>query len=217
MKFKLILLLTIASIGFQHNALAIPKPKLPVYVGMDGKVLQRCSIAKVKALKIFKVGYASLYLEDCSAIDNNIALLPKQVSFEYYREIPGDAFAKAATNFLKKNLSAEEFSELEPTIQAFNSKYKDTVAGDRYDLSYIPNKGVSLYLNGKLLSMAENNDFAQAYFKIWFGEKPFSKRLKTNLLKWDRQVAKFTPETSENSSSTLASFKAIPHYLYYLE
>src|SRR5687767_5002755 len=113
---------------------AIPEPLLPAQVTLEQNVLNRCSIAPVKALLVFKVGYASLYTQDCAALSTDFYGSMKQLSFEYHREIPGDAFAKASANFLKKNLTPETWTGLADKIDSFNSHYKDIGPGDRYDL-----------------------------------------------------------------------------------
>ena len=56
--------------------------------------MTRCSSANVKALKVFNVGQASLFRADCAAADPLAP--PMRLAFRYNREVPGDAFAKAA-------------------------------------------------------------------------------------------------------------------------
>jgi hypothetical protein len=161
---------------------AIPGPGLPEQVTIGDAVLNRCSIAPVKALVVFKVGYASVYTQDCVSLATDFYGSMKQLSFEYHREVPGDAFAKAAANFLKKNLSPETWTALEDKIASFNSHYRDIVPGDRYDLVYAPGQGLRLLLNGELLAVETDAVFAHAYFEIWFGAQPYDKTLKSRLL-----------------------------------
>ncbi len=179
---KLRLLIMIFLVGPLSTAYALPPSALPENINIENTSLQRCSIAPVKALKFIKVGYASLYVNDCDVLTSGLESNLKQLSFEYYKAIPGDAFGKAATNFLVKNLPPEIFDQLEAKITEFNAAYKDIDKGDRYDLRRIPGKGISLYLNGELLSTETDEAFADAYFKIWFGERPFNKKLKSRLL-----------------------------------
>lgn len=167
---------------YTATAAAIPDPALPAQVTIENITLNRCSIAPVKALVVFKVGYASLYALDCSRLTEDFYDTTKQLSFEYYREIPGDAFGKAAANFLKKNLEPETWTLLEEKINNFNSHYRDVVAGDRYDMIHTPGEGLQLLLNNELLTTEADPVFAKAYFEIWFGEDPYDKTLKTRLL-----------------------------------
>jgi hypothetical protein len=167
---------------YAASASAIPEPALPAQVTIENITLNRCSIAPVKALMVFKVGYASLYATDCSALTEEFYETVKQLSFEYYREIPGDAFGKAAANFLKKNLAPETWDLLEEKISEFNSHYKDIKPGDRYDMIYTPGEGLQLLLNNELLTTEADPVFAKAYFEIWFGADPYDKTLKKRLL-----------------------------------
>lgn len=164
------------------SAHAIPEPTLPAQVTIGDTVLNRCSIAPVKALVVFKVGYASVYTQDCATLATDFYGSMKQLSFEYHREVPGDAFAKAAANFLKKNLSPETWTALQDKIASFNSHYRDIGPGDRYDLVYAPGQGLRLLLNGEVLTAETDAVFANAYFEIWFGAKPYDKTLKARLL-----------------------------------
>jgi len=170
----------IVLLGLSCGAHAIPR--LPDQIMLDNIRLQRCSSAEVKALVVFKVGFASVFMPDCAALTANFYGSIKQLSFEYEREVPGDAFAKSAANFLKKNLAPEAWTALEAKINAFNAHYKDIGPGDRYDLVYLPEQGLRLLLNDELLATESDPQLAQAYFTIWFGDKPFDKGLKSRLL-----------------------------------
>jgi hypothetical protein len=161
---------------------AIPDPRLPAQVTIGDTALNRCSIATVKALLVFKVGYASIYTQDCAALATDFYGSMKQLSFEYHRDVPGDAFAKAAANFLQKNLPPDTWTALEAKINTFNGHYRDIGPGDRYDLVYMPGEGLRLLLNGELLVAETDTVFAHAYFEIWFGEDPYDRTLKSRLL-----------------------------------
>lgn len=177
------ILVTLLSLGASSAcAAAISESQLPPHSMVENFSLQRCSSAPVKALKVFKVGYAAVYMRDCAELTSDFYGSMKQLSFEYHREIPGDAFADAAADFLKKNLSPETWAALEGKINAFNSHYKDIGPGDRYDLVHLAGRELRLLLNGELLASESDALFAQSYFTIWFGEHPFDKTLKSRLL-----------------------------------
>jgi hypothetical protein len=171
---------TILLLGLSCGAHAVPR--LPDQIMLDNIRLQRCSDAEVKALVVFKVAYASVFMPDCTALTSDFYGSIKQLSFEYQREVPGDAFTKSAANFLKKNLAPETWTALEDKINAFNAHYKDIGPGDRYDLVYLPEQGLRLLLNDELLATESDPVLAKAYFTIWFGDKPFDKSLKAKLL-----------------------------------
>ena len=142
--------------------------------------LRQCSSGKVKALKIFHVGQAALYRQDCAA-DDKLAP-PMRLAFGYNREVPGDAFAKAARKMIERNLSEDRFEKLSSRINAFNSHYRTTHDGDRYTLDYDADQSLVLSLNGEVLAREQGRDFADAYLSIWFGDDPYSDDLKAELL-----------------------------------
>ncbi len=61
---------------------------------------QQCHRSDVKALRFITVGEARLLRQDCNVDD--LLAAPMRLEFSYQREVPGDAFAKAAMNFLEK-------------------------------------------------------------------------------------------------------------------
>ncbi|MBL7251289.1 chalcone isomerase family protein [Alloalcanivorax sp. C16-2] len=146
----------------------------------DFEGLRQCSSAKVKALKVFHVGQAALYRQDCGA-DDKLAP-PLRLAFGYNREVPGDAFAKAARKMIERNLTEARFQSLSRRIDAFNRHYRTTSDGDRYTLDYDSDQSLVLRLNGEELARERGRDFADAYLSIWFGENPYSDNLKAELL-----------------------------------
>ncbi len=73
--------------------------------------MARCSSADVKALKVFNVGQASLFRADCSAADPLAP--PMRLAFGYNREVPGDAFAKAARKMIERNVQRRHLRGVE--------------------------------------------------------------------------------------------------------
>lgn len=146
----------------------------------DFDAMARCSSADVKALKVFNVGKASLFRTDCSAADPLTP--PMRLAFGYNREVPGDAFAKAARKMIERNVSDATFDTLKERIDSFNSHYRTTRDGDRYTLDYDDDQSMVLRLNGEKLAEEQGRAFAQAYFSIWFGDDPYSDDLKEELL-----------------------------------
>ena len=137
-----------------------------------------CHRSDVKALRIFTVGEATLSRLDCAG---NLLAPPLRLEFRYFRDVPGDAFAKAAMNFLRKNLDETTFDALAPRFERFNSHYQDIGDGDIYRLIY-RDQALELFLNDTPLARETGNDFASAYLQIWFGEDPYSDSLKASLL-----------------------------------
>jgi len=151
----------------------------PGYASESEQPWQVCTRSDVKALRFITVGEATLSRHDCQADD--LLSPPLRLTFRYFRDVPGDAFAKAALNFLEKNLQATEFDRYQSRFQAFNSHYQDISDGDAYSLTYRED-GLTLALNNQLLASEAGTSFASYYLRIWFGETPYSQSLKENLL-----------------------------------
>ncbi len=72
---------------------------------------------------------------------------------------------------------------LQDRISAFNALFKEKARkGDRYDLVYLPEAGVTLYINEKSTGTVPGLDFKKALFGIWLGEKPADSGLKAGML-----------------------------------
>lgn len=143
--------------------------------------LTQCAEAPVQALRFIEVATASLWRDNCN---NSTAALsaPLLLEFTYHRKVPGDAFNRSANAMFERNVTDSTLVTLKKRVQAFNSHYRDTVDGDLYQLRYLNDGTLELLLNNKLLAREKGHDFAQAYLQIWFGPKPYSERLKQQLL-----------------------------------
>ncbi|MEQ3722833.1 chalcone isomerase family protein [Alcanivorax sp.] len=151
----------------------------PGYASDSDPSWQVCTRSDVKALRFITVGEATLSRHDCQT--NDIQTPPLRLTFRYFRDVPGDAFAKAALNFLEKNLEPTEFDQYQARFRQFNSHYQDISDGDAYTLTYRAD-GLTLALNDQPLANETGATFARYYLRIWFGETPYSRSLKENLL-----------------------------------
>lgn len=172
-----IAVLSVFNVGYSFSA---ENNRLPKVLVSQEKTLNRCSIGQLKAYRIFHVGYAALYLNDCKNSGDIFSNSNIILRFAYDREIPANAFSEAANEYLKINLG-EQFQQWRQSLGNFNNAYRDIKDGDYYDLEYNPQNGLKLQLNGRLLSQISDPEIGLAYFTIWFGEQPFSKKLKTAL------------------------------------
>lgn len=140
-----------------------------------------CSRAPVVALTFFTVGEVSLARPDCS-LQAQWSQPPLQLTFAYQHAVPGDAFARSSLAMIQRNIDPATFARLEPRLRAFNSVYRDIDAGDAYRLRYLEGDRVELWLNDTLLTREQGKDFALAYLSIWFGQDPYSEKMKRLLL-----------------------------------
>jgi hypothetical protein len=68
-------------------------------------------------------------------------------------------------------------------VEFFRALYQDVKPEDRYAITYQPDHGTELSLNGTVLGVIEGADFARALFSIWLGPEPVSKSLKSVLVR----------------------------------
>jgi hypothetical protein len=151
-----------------------------VRIGQDTLTLR--GVGLVRELFFIKVVMAALYVQDGTPVDRVFADVGKRVEMRSFRAIPADAFIKEAEIALAENVPAATIERLRPRLDQLHQAYEDLKPGDRYALTYLPNSGTSLELNGRPRRSIEGADFAAAYFQIWLGGKPIHKKLKEQLL-----------------------------------
>lgn len=166
----------------QGHAAEIEGVEFSDSVTVDDTTLELTSLAKLYYRVIFTGAVAGLYLPNNAALDSILDDTPKRLEFVYFGSLDAGDFVKAANDTLADNLDDDKLNALRPKIDAFNELYVDIAKNDRYAITYIPGQGLQLDLNGDVLGQVEGNDFANAYFRIWFGKQPFNKHLKTALL-----------------------------------
>lgn len=108
--------------------------------------------------------------------------IPKSLILHYHRPVKKEWILKASHNRLKKNLG-NNISAFEERLKTLDAAYQSVKKNDRYELRYEPSVGTSLFLNDKLQVSIPGEDFQQAYFGIWFSEKPLNKKFRDKLLK----------------------------------
>ena len=100
----------------------------------------------------------------------------------YFRDIPAEGFVKSSQDHLQSTLPAERLAVLQPQLDDLYGLFRDVGAGDRYALTYQPDIGTTLSLNGEPLGTIAGSDFARAYFGIWLGDEPLRKKFRDRLL-----------------------------------
>jgi hypothetical protein len=80
-------------------------------------------------------------------------------------------------------VDAPTLIRLRPRLDQLNALYRDVEPGDRYSLTYVPDWGTELALNGVPLGRIPGADLAAAVFAIWLGDQPMDEPLKRRLLK----------------------------------
>lgn len=140
--------------------------------------LKLCNTSDINIVFVFDVGRAELYLPDCTVLDYSEFML----AITYNRPFTAEEFITSSDELISRNNSVEAYEKIKDELNQFNSQYQGVEQGDEYRISHTNVNGLSLHKNGLLISSSDNKDLAMAYFKVWFGEKPFHKKMKKNLL-----------------------------------
>lgn len=142
-----------------------------------------CSELELRVAGLFRVGTARLYLDDCQEARKYIlAPVPKQFSLQLARAFSGQDLSETAYDLLRRNLDLTDNEPLPESLACLAKAYVDGEPGDRFDVTYRPEKGLALRLNGDLLQFCEDTSHAEQYFSIWFGNEPFHRRMRETLL-----------------------------------
>lgn len=149
-------------------------------VKLGDQSLNKCSESKLEKY-FYDLGRVALYREDCES-DAALTDSPVYVEFAYTRAFEGEDFAESARKLIKRNISEQAFNNIQNDLETFNSAYESIKDGDHYAIAYSKATGLTLFLNDEQLASNDNQELAQHYFTIWFGDKPFSDKLKKNLL-----------------------------------
>jgi hypothetical protein len=145
--------------------------------------LQLHGTGLLKVMVFIKAYAGALYLPESVPSDRVLQPVPKQLILEYFHPIKGEDFAKATQKKIADNVSADQVNGLQSRIDDLSALYRDVKPGDRYALTYIPDKGTTLSLNGKSLGSIPGDDFARAVFAIWLGDNPIDQKFRDQLLK----------------------------------
>lgn len=105
-----------------------------------------------------------------------------RLEFKYHRPFSAKQVADGGNALLEKNVTPDEWKALQPSLERLNRAYVSVQPGDRYTLTHVPGRGLTLRLNGKPLVTVEGDDFGSKYLRIWLGKEPIHKGLRDRLL-----------------------------------
>lgn len=142
----------------------------------------------LRAVFIIKGYAAGLYLGEKASTWPQVSALagPKRVQLRMLRSAGPDDFNKALVAGIRKNASeaelaalSERIAQLERTISTIGS----TIKGDVINLDYVPQRGMTLSVNGQQKGgEIAGADFFNAVLGIFVGDHPIDARLKSGLL-----------------------------------
>ena len=144
--------------------------------------------AGIRTRAIFKVYAAGLYLTEKRATASEAIQQagPKRVSMTLMREITAQQLTDALEEGVRDNHTVAELERLKPRM----AKLVEIMAGIGaaktgmvVALDYLPEGGTRVLVNGTARGESiAGEDFYRALLRIWLGESPVDKSLKSGLL-----------------------------------
>ncbi len=139
----------------------------------------------IREATVFKVDVyvAGLYLEKRGTDGPEIARSEqvKVMALTLVRDVESGEMNEAIEGGFKKN-AGERFKSLVARIEKFKKAMPDLHEKDVLELTYAPQQGLSVKVNGKVRAQIEGADFASTLFLIWLGPNPPNPGLKRGLL-----------------------------------
>ena len=150
--------------------------------GKDKLILNGAGLRKKFIIKVYAGG---LYLlqknNDPKKIVDADAPMAIRMQFIYDGVSNKDLVDTWNEGFAKA--TGGNISPIKAEIDSFNGYFiEEAKKNDIYDIIYIPETGVHLYIKGALMGIIKGHAFKKALFSIWLGEKPADKNLKKGML-----------------------------------
>jgi hypothetical protein len=159
------------------------EPDFPARITVEDRPFEQLGAYRYIYRFFFPLYEASLYTSPGgTSSDVLTAQAPFHLTFRYLRDIEKPIILKAAAKMLEKNLSPAEQDQIVERVADLNDAYTGVEEGDTSSLTYVPESGTTLRINGKSRITVPGQDFARLYFKIWLGPKPLSENLRDHLL-----------------------------------
>jgi hypothetical protein len=158
--------------------------QIPDSVEVSGKklVLNGAGLRKKFFAKVYAAG---LYLPEPTSDANRVIELnePKRILMQFiYDEVRAVKITRGWTEGFKNNSSADQMKALQSRLDDFNALFVDMQKGDRVVIDYVPGLGTRVEIKGKARGIIPGEDFMQALFRVWLGDRPADKGLKKGLL-----------------------------------
>ena len=141
--------------------------------------------AGIRSKLFVKVYVGALYVGKTSNSPAAILAAPGAKSMQMtmlYKEVEARKITQGWDDGFEANLTDAELKALEDRLKKFNALFPTLHKGDTVRMDYSPDTGTRLSINDKQLGRIEGTDFFDALLKVWIGEHPADKNLKTGLL-----------------------------------
>lgn len=163
------------------RSLCLTKPSAPGSEVMGKESMVQLGSA-LKRFLMFRVVAVDLYVAKGYKAEDVLDDIPKRIEVNYFVDIPKHELHRATLSGIEKNLAKKQLIDLMPKIQQINSYYPSVQPGDQIAVTYLPQVGSKVEVNGQLKGIIAGEDFARAFFSIWVGQNPVDERAKRQLL-----------------------------------
>lgn len=136
----------------------------------------------VKTVAFIKAFAAAFYREPGADLDR----AAKKIVVEYFVRIPAAKLTRFTIDSMRDNVSPRRMEELSDDILRMGQLFVDLEPGDQFALAYVPGEGTHFLHNGQLTGTIPGQEFAEALYAVWIGEKPFDEKLKRSILGQER-------------------------------
>ena len=90
-------------------------------------------------------------------------------------------FQNTGFQLMARNIGEDKAQGFSRELDTLNKLYQDVKEGQRYAFTFLPDKGLEMTLDGKLLGRIEGDAFGSAYLSIWLGPDPVSPNLQKGM------------------------------------
>ena len=157
---------------------------MPDQVTVEGKtlVLNGLGLREATFLRV-DVYVAGLYLEEKSEDGGEILAADgaRRLSMRFVRSVSREDQVKHWSEGFEKNAN-KELPALRDRIRTLESWMVDVNEDDTITITYVPEKGTTVEIRGKVAGTIPGADFGRAMFSLWLGPSPPNSGLKDGLL-----------------------------------
>jgi hypothetical protein len=131
---------------------------------------------------LFRIYVGALYVEQPGHTREILGPVPKRIDIHYFHHTPRRYMVRAADEALRKNLSELQYSQFAPQLEKLHNAYLNGRKGSCASLVYRPGEGLTYLFDDRAVVTIDDDEFANAYFKVWLGEIPSSRTIKRAML-----------------------------------
>ncbi len=96
--------------------------------------------------------------------------------------LSGSIVGKFVVAGFQDTCTKEEYAALDERLQELLGWFPSVRKGDVVSMTYLPGQGTVITAKGEVCGTVEGDDFAEALFRVWFGDNAVDANLKAGVL-----------------------------------